>query len=1555
MKTVSKLLVLVFCVVICLSLFGCKKGGTPAVGGGGSQESTTPEDDYIYCAGSDIYIIYPEGDELAEEIASEFYMTMLSYTYSMIYVMSDTNVEAQEHEIVIGNTNRDISYQAYRRMERIDFDSEKETRYMAYTDGRSVALMYDEDVFDINLAATELIERFSEDYVKKNQALTLKAGVTYSGVTKPLEYQRELDNAEKTAAWAALEKELGGDAQAKKIVDALKKYYANIASERVVSWMADLYDTETGAFYYSNSGRNTEGFGPDIESTQQMFSLLSGSGMLNSIGGVSHLPDDMLDTLGKWVKSLQDPNGFFYHPQWTKEYVDSKLSRRARDLNQALVILNIAGYKPTYTVNGVNGDYTLVDGTKVNIDGTPVLSEGELTGRLMYTSATVAVSKIVPVSDTWTGAEHLKDETAFRNYLYSLDIRNNSYAIGNTLSAQAAQIKSRDQQLGGTLIPIIEKWLYDNQNPNTGTWDWTGGNTGNSNSGQGRLEGNNGVLKIVSLYNTLGIEFPRPELAIENAIAILTEDTETVHVCDTYNTWYAIDDIFENLLTFAVDEEATKAQIAEIRASLLADATNLIENTLNRLLEHKKDDGSYSYYKTHTSAESQGALVAVGQTNEGDVNATYICIVGTTNHMLSALGIENIPIFGKTEYCEFISIINDLGVIVKDPVKDAEPITFNDYSDGESASELTITQKSTGEFKVVNDPRDPNGKVYYIDSKNDGGDTVKVSVPRTVSFSNSFVFETDIMVKSGSSGIVAQIQLDSAYMLTLFINNGKLEIGDASSTAANLSANNKFGISIPLGEWFKLRVEYYKGGHDTVRAVISINDTPIAISDNYYDRYGVKLSGTGTPYSYYSFMQIICISTVNLNMMLDNILVSESKAEYNKDNYDHSSLLFDADPPLLDEIIYDFEDGALPEDFTVTGGSDSISVTDKMNISVASSAQFDLSIPENKRTAVATATVFEALMNFASSEVGAKVELALTDSSDRPIAIYRLEVVEEDGVKFVTLTEAPDGESGKTFDTVKVPADEDFKLGFEYYKKQGAVIIYLNGRAVDITKNLCTNAQNYTSSKLKVINIGTTTLVFSLDDIKLEAVKISYTEATKLSSNTNTYDFSDGMPEGVTVSGSAEITDEKALSLKAEGSYVTVPVNDRGLLANVLTAEFDIKLGAKTGESVSVSVVSIDGSTILEYVFTVSGINLNIHESTKNAVYASTAFMSALESVSIRIDYFENEGIANIYANGEPILASGLIYSEDAATLTPSSLVIKYTAGSSGVTLDNILFETNTKEYESLTVSGGDEEGTLTFDMATAGSIPKRVTSSLASTSSSVVIKEYMMKSEYSKVLAFTSASGSTDTLFFAAEGSKDDEGVTALIFSADMKFEITSGGTYEICLLDADGNRAYFMLLYETDGLFSLRDYSGISATAVPGKIDGKAKKTSFSTDEVITLKIEMYLGDRDSISYKTYMNGTLVYESSNFYGKSKTNTETEPILDVRSISVSAYGDTASTLYIDNVAFAYGTPASDDEEVVMPEIPAPPYVPPTDEELSGSDQDTTIEGDDESDTDGWV
>ena len=179
------------------------------------------------------------------------------------------------------------------------------------------------------------------------------------------------------------------------------------------------------------------------------------------------------DKLVYFAKSLQDPNGYIYHPQWDRATLENNTSRMGRDIGSAWQILERFGALPTYDMpNGVKGDGILADGTPASAK--PVSS---LTLRLGGTKA-LAVSYVVP-TDAIDGFSQLESEESFRAYLDEQSARNklpqtNSryrsfYQIANELCTNATQILDRDKELkeqnaGYSLAEIAINWLNEHQN-----------------------------------------------------------------------------------------------------------------------------------------------------------------------------------------------------------------------------------------------------------------------------------------------------------------------------------------------------------------------------------------------------------------------------------------------------------------------------------------------------------------------------------------------------------------------------------------------------------------------------------------------------------------------------------------------------------------------------------------------------------------------------------------------------------------------------------------------------------------------------------------------------------------------------------------------------------------------------------------------------------------------------------------------------------------------------------------------------------------------------------
>ena len=153
--------------------------------------------------------------------------------------------------------------------------------------------------------------------------------------------------------WSALSKALrenGADAPSS-IVDAFIEMYS-VYDDALLVWLAKLYDKRYGGFYYSNSAKNNDKVNlwsidfdllPDIESTAQAICLLMSSKVFNK---ESEMPTEFREQIKEFICSRQSAsNGFFYHPQWSKEMVDKKHSRRGRDLRWAQGLAKRFGFE----------------------------------------------------------------------------------------------------------------------------------------------------------------------------------------------------------------------------------------------------------------------------------------------------------------------------------------------------------------------------------------------------------------------------------------------------------------------------------------------------------------------------------------------------------------------------------------------------------------------------------------------------------------------------------------------------------------------------------------------------------------------------------------------------------------------------------------------------------------------------------------------------------------------------------------------------------------------------------------------------------------------------------------------------------------------------------------------------------------------------------------------------------------------------------------------------------------------------------------------------------
>ena len=394
------------------------------------------------------------------------------------------------------------------------------------------------------------------------------------------------------------------------LVDALRDLYS-IYDAELVDWCAGLYDPKIGGFYYSNSARDNEktvwqgkeyDLLPDAESTCQAIGFVRRSGITSDTEGFygPFIPDWMKKKTADFIFSLQDPDGFFYHPQWGKNI---GLSRRARDLSWSKIMLGGFGRELRYP--------TLLDADKPKTEVT-----------------------LVP--------EHMQSKEKLIAFLDSLDFENKSYAAGNNVASQFLQIKG--QGLGDVVID----YLNSHQHADTGLWH-----------SKTDYYGVNGLMKISGIYNNAGLVIPHATEAAMSAIDAITSEEEIKGVVDLWNTWVAVHNIVKSLRTFGGEEG--ERQASAILERVKREAIGAVKATKEKIAPFKKPDHAFSYCREYPAPTSQGAPVCVPYLPEGDMNATVISVTLMIEMVHNALGLfdKMVPLFGKEEGERFLSIVEE--------------------------------------------------------------------------------------------------------------------------------------------------------------------------------------------------------------------------------------------------------------------------------------------------------------------------------------------------------------------------------------------------------------------------------------------------------------------------------------------------------------------------------------------------------------------------------------------------------------------------------------------------------------------------------------------------------------------------------------------------------------------------------------------------------------------------------------------------------------------------------------------------------------------------------
>ncbi len=378
----------------------------------------------------------------------------------------------------------------------------------------------------------------------------------------------------------------------KETIECIKELYA-LYDNSLLIWLGGLFDMEIGGFYYSNSARDGEEFLPDIESTGQGVALLEVTG---AVASYDDIPEWMRSRIASFICSCEDQkSGYFYNPQWSKEIVDAKLHRRARDTHWAIELSEMCHFDiahPTAFMRIKSGD----------------------------------TSKI----------SFLASKNEFLKYLNSLDWEKYFIRSMDVIVNIADEIISSG--LGGVALEFINS----KRDSDTGVWGVGYVNT------RDQLKVTSGVLWF---YNSFGRSISEPMKIFNFALNSFNED-DFDGISFTCARFTVIKLLLKVLTEYGGKEELRI--VREIVGRVIEELPRILPITVNALRKFKHADGSFSWTSSGSSSTSHTMPVAKENSFEGDVNATILATsVAKKLIGIITLSDEIIPLFSSEDMIAF--------------------------------------------------------------------------------------------------------------------------------------------------------------------------------------------------------------------------------------------------------------------------------------------------------------------------------------------------------------------------------------------------------------------------------------------------------------------------------------------------------------------------------------------------------------------------------------------------------------------------------------------------------------------------------------------------------------------------------------------------------------------------------------------------------------------------------------------------------------------------------------------------------------------------------------
>jgi hypothetical protein len=425
---------------------------------------------------------------------------------------------------------------------------------------------------------------------------------------------------------------------------ALRNFASGYDGTLICEWLANLWDPETGGFYYSNSARDNDGFLPDIESTNQALAFLQCNKAFADPN--KFLPNEIKKRIVNFTLNLQsEKDGYFYHPQWPQGRENLRSDRYGRDLGSATSI--IRKFTVDFDGDGVEEKVYPKLCTPSGLKCKKHAGTDEVCDCLKV-EYKPPVKQTAPSEGIWAIQPDMSTPETFRTWLelVNKDIKTVPHMSAHIVNCQSSEIFNRGY--APIVIDFLEKIqdeVYREQVANgetpSGFWSYKA-----SFSLAMSMHKYFAFINDPKWGRPLKYHMEAAATAIDN---LMLDAEGKKGLNDLMNQWISFGHIIRNVQKHYPDD------LEKIYGMARARGAELVKNAEHNLDAHRLDNGLFAYYLGKSFTPLYGTPVSMG-VPEGDVNG-HLLMGHYYNSIFDAFGFPHVPLCDESDGERFRDIL----------------------------------------------------------------------------------------------------------------------------------------------------------------------------------------------------------------------------------------------------------------------------------------------------------------------------------------------------------------------------------------------------------------------------------------------------------------------------------------------------------------------------------------------------------------------------------------------------------------------------------------------------------------------------------------------------------------------------------------------------------------------------------------------------------------------------------------------------------------------------------------------------------------------------------